>query len=144
MVHSLKQKITLLTQVNLKWQVLNMSNVKNVLTDYNVYNMPLLHKLFYALQAGAVLYAFGYLFYRNHLISALISISALLYPRIKTSHIIRKRKNELSLQFKDMLYCLSSSLASGKPIEAAFKDTLKDLLIIYPDARTPIINETEI
>jgi tight adherence protein B len=122
----------------------NSNTNKISLTDYNMYGMPFLHKILYFLQAAVLIYALGYLFYRSHLFSALVSVLALMYPRIKTYRIIGKRKNELSQQFKDMLYCLSSSLSAGKPIEAAFKDTLRDLRIIYPDPKTPIINEVEI
>lgn len=51
------------------------------------------------------------------------------------------RKNELNIQFKDMLYSLSSSLSAGKSIELAFKDVLKDLSIMYPDPDASIIKE---
>jgi tight adherence protein B len=120
-------------------------NTKKIeLVDYDTCKITFSRKVLYVLQAASLIYALGYLFYRSHLLSALISAFALLYPRIKARRLVKKHKSELSRQFKDMLYCLSSSLSTGKPIEAAFKDTLKDLLIIYPDPKTSIISEVGI
>jgi tight adherence protein B len=66
---------------------------------------------------------------------------ALLYPGIRTKNIIRKRRNELNLQFKDLLYSVSSSLSTGKSLESSFRDAARDLSIIYPDPETSIIVE---
>ncbi len=116
----------------------------NILTDYNSYKMNIRGKIFYVVQAAVFIYFFGYLFYRSHLISAFLCIFAFYYPGIKKAVIVRKRKNELSQQFKDMLYCLSSSLSTGKPIETSFKDALRDLKVIYPEPESFIINEVEV
>jgi len=68
---------------------------------------------------------------------------ALLYPKRKTKDIIEKRKSELNLQFKDLLYSISASLTAGKSVETAFKEALNDLCILYPDPDTYIIREVE-
>lgn len=64
-------------------------------------------------------------------------------PDIRTEQIIRKRKNQLTLQFKDMLYSLSSALSVGKSVETGLKDSLTDLRVIYPDPQTDILVELE-
>ena len=51
---------------------------------------------------------------------------ALLYPGIKTRSIIKRRKRELNIQFKDLLYSLASSVSAGKTIESAFRTALED------------------
>ena len=66
---------------------------------------------------------------------------ALFYPRIKTRDIIKKRKKELNIQFKDLLYSLSSSLSAGKTVESAFREALKDLSVLYPDPSAFILIE---
>ncbi len=63
-------------------------------------------------------------------------------PDIRTEQIIRKRKNQLTLQFKDM-YSLSSALSVGKSVETGLKDSLTDLRVIYPDPQTDILVELE-
>lgn len=113
------------------------------LTDYNTYTMTKKEKAFYIVLAAVIIYVTGFIFYRSHVFSALLCPLALLYPGMKKKEIIARRKNELNIQFKDMLYSLSSSLSAGKPVEPAFKEVLKDLAIIYPDPEASIIKEVE-
>lgn len=117
----------------------NMNN----LPDYDVYVMSFRERVIYTLLAACVIYLVAFIFYQNFIISLIVSFSALLYPKIRTREIIEKRKNELNLQFKDMLYSLSSSLTAGKSVESSFKEVLKDLSIIYPDSNAFIIKEVE-
>ena len=112
-------------------------------TDYSKYTMTTWERVFYTVAAAAVIYSVAFIFYRNSIISAILMPLAFLYPRIKTMDIIKKRKKELNLQIKDMLYSLSSSLTSGKSIESAFRDVLRDLAVLYPDSGTFIIMEME-
>jgi len=111
------------------------------LTDYDIYIMSVKQRVIYVFIAAAVIYFIAYVFYRNHIISALLSSLAFFYPKVKVKEIIKKRKSELNIQFKDMLYSLSSSLSAGKSVETAFKDTLKDLEILYPNPHTDILKE---
>jgi tight adherence protein B len=111
------------------------------LEDYDAYNMKTGEKLLYIILAASFIFAIAYVFYRNIPFSVLLSIAAIGYPKLKTEDIIKKRKYELNIQFKDMLYSLSSSLTVGKSMETAFKDCLKDLEILYPDSDAFIISE---
>lgn len=115
----------------------------NKLIDYDVYIMSKRERVLYTALAAAVIFVVGYIFYRSIILSLLICPFALMYPKLRTKDIVGKRKNDLNLQFKDMLYSLSSSLSVGKSVEMAFKDVLRDLAIIYPDPETYIIRETE-
>lgn len=114
---------------------------KEVIADYDTYTMGTREKSLYTAAAAVVIYAIGFIFYRSHILSVLLCPLALIYPRYKTRDIIAKRKKELNLQFKDMLYSLSSSLSAGKSVESAFREVLKDLEILYPDTDTYIIRE---
>ncbi|TYQ16063.1 UNVERIFIED_CONTAM: tight adherence protein B [Acetivibrio alkalicellulosi] len=130
--------------MNISYAVENREgNSSTTLTKYDVYVMSKKEKLLYVLFAGAMLFAMGMIFYHNIILSLLITPFALFYPKIKTKDIIEKRKNELNLQFKDMLYSLSSSLNAGRSIESSFREVLKDLSILYPNAETYIIKEVE-
>lgn len=113
------------------------------LTDYDVYVMSGKERLLYVSLALVVIFVIAYIFYHSLILSVLLTPFSLLYPKYRTQEIISKRKNELNLQFKDMLYSLSSSLVSGRSVESAFKDVLKDLSIIHPDPSTPILTEVE-
>lgn len=111
------------------------------LTDYDVYVMSKNEKIMYLVFAAICIFIVGMIFYQNLVMAASLSLLCFYFPKIRTKQIIEKRKKELNLQFKDMLYALSSSMIAGKSIEMAFKDILKDLAVIYPDPKTPIIQE---
>lgn len=111
------------------------------MTDYNVYVMGTKQKMLYILAAAAVIFAAGFLFYRNVLISVLLTPLALLYPGIKAKDLVKRRKKELNIQFKDLLYSLASSVSAGKSIESAFRAALEDLSVLYPEPSTYILAE---
>lgn len=109
--------------------------------DYNIYIMSGVERLFYTAAAALAIFALCLVFYRNALLSLLPVPLALLYPRLKTRSLVEQRKKELNIQFKDMLYSLSSSLSAGKSVEASFREVLKDLSVLYPDPGTFVIAE---
>lgn len=111
------------------------------MSDYNSYIMSFRERLLYTGGAAIVIFAVAFIFYRSVIFSALLVPLALLYPRLKTRDIIVKRKKELNIQFKDMLYSLSSSISAGKTVETAFREVLKDLSVLYPEPTTFILVE---
>ena len=111
------------------------------LTDYDVYVMTKSEKMFTIVVAAIALFAVGYVFYHSLILSALLALFAVKAPKIRTRQIIDKRKNQLSLRFKDMLYSLSSALSVGKSVETGIRDSLQDLQVIYPDPETDILVE---
>ncbi len=113
------------------------------LTDYNVYVMGKQEKIGNLLLAAIALFAVGYVFYHSKILSAILMLFALKWPAIRTRQIIEKRKNQLTLQFKDMLYSLASALSVGKSVESGIRDALQDLRVIYPDPQTDILVELE-
>ncbi|MDD4188549.1 MAG: type II secretion system F family protein [Eubacteriales bacterium] len=125
----------------------NTKHIKNVNArrykepDYNDYKMPFTEKLFYTAIAGAAIIAAAYVFYKDIYISLLLCPISLFYPGIKRKSIIKKRKEELNVQLKDMLYSLASSVSAGKPIERAFRELPDDLELLYPDENSLIRKE---
>lgn len=119
--------------------------------NYRVYYMSTLEKVLYFLLAFAVGAAVGYLFYGglakdeygrattttwvlNILIPAIVGLAAgILYLPIRTKQIIEKKRNDLKLQFREMLDALSTSLGSGKNVMDSFKSAYDDLRIIYAE-----------
>ena len=115
----------------------------NGLTDYDVYVMSGKEKLLYILLAFVVSFAVGMIFYQNVILAGILSVTALAFPKIRTKQIIKKRKQNLNIQFKDLLYALSSSMSAGRSLESAFRDALRDLEVLYPDPDTIIMQETQ-
>ena len=113
------------------------------LTDYNVYVMSRTEKIANIILAAIVLFAVGYVFYHNIILSSVLMLLAVKWPKMRTRQIIERRKNQLTLQFKDMLYSLASALSVGKSVESGIQDALNDLRVIYPDPETDILVELE-
>lgn len=109
--------------------------------DFDSYVMSLREKILYTFVAAIVIFSVAFIFYRSIYLSLLLTPLALFYPGMKTKDIIKKRKKELNIQFKDMLYSLSSSLSAGKTVESAFREALKDLSVLYPEPSAYILIE---
>lgn len=111
--------------------------------DYDLYSMTVREKLMCITAAAIAIFGAAYVFYRSMIISLLLTPFALLYPRIRRREIIRERKTELNLQFREMLYSIASSLSAGKSIELAFGDAGRELSIQYSDPETFILAELQ-
>ena len=116
---------------------------KDGLTDYNIYIMVRQERITNIIFAAGVLFLVGYIFYQNCYVAAALMVFSVKFPAIRTRQIIEKRKNQLTLQFKDMLYALASALSVGKSVETGLRDSLQDLRVIYPDPNTDILREME-
>ena len=97
--------------------------------DYNTYVMGIKQRIFFISIAASVIFAAGFLFYRSVLISLLLTPLALLYPKIKTKEIIKRRKRELNIQFGHAVFprfvCFSR-----QNHESAFRTALDDLSVL--------------
>lgn len=109
--------------------------------DYDTYRMQVREKLSCILAADIAILTIGYIFYRSISLSLFFMPLAVFYPGFRAKEIIRKRKDELNLQFREALYSIATSLSAGKSIEAAFRDSQKELSIQYPDPETYILAE---
>lgn len=112
--------------------------------DYSVYVMTDQERLMYILLAAAVLFAVGYVFYRNLLICCIFALLSFKYPAMREKEIAETRQKQLTLQFKDMLYSLSSAVSSGSSVENAVSIALDDMRQQYGDPKVSIIRELEL
>jgi len=112
------------------------------LTDYDVYVMSAVERLLYTIAAMIVIFIVGMIFYQRPILAGILCLAGLFFPKIRTKQIIARRKKALNTQFRDLLYALSSSMSAGRSLEMAFRDALKDLEVLYPDPKTPIMQET--
>ncbi|OPX46274.1 hypothetical protein CLHUN_00900 [Ruminiclostridium hungatei] len=112
--------------------------------DYDNYIISFKWKIIYVLLAGAAIFGITYLFYRNSFLAGGLSPLGIFYLRHRRKQLVLRRKNQLNLQFKDLLTSLASSLSSGNAVENAFSNALGDLLVLYPGDDACIIRETRI
>jgi len=111
---------------------------------YNEYCMTVFEKVRYIALADIVIFSAGYLFFRNILLCFCLCIFSFFYPKIKTKNLIKARKIQLSLQFKDALNSIASSLSAGRSVESAFKAAAGELALLYSGENAYIINELDL
>lgn len=112
--------------------------------DYSVYIMTGQEKVLYTILAAMVLFAVGYVFYRSIPICCVFGLLSFKYPSIKAKEIAANRKRALTMQFKDMLYSLSSAVGAGSSVENALSVALEDMRKQYVSSKTSIIRELEL
>jgi tight adherence protein B len=111
------------------------------LIDYSVYVMSPRERLLSISAAAILLLIIGYIFYKNLIIAIILALAALYFPKIRTQQLLNKRKEQLTVQFKQALYSLGSSLSAGRSVENAFRAVADDLKMLFSDPDTYIIRE---
>ncbi|REE67269.1 type II secretion system protein F (GspF) [Paenibacillus taihuensis] len=91
-----------------------------------------------------IMFGASYLFYRSLVAAALLAVAGIAAPRYHRRSLLERRRLRLSLQFKEALYSIASSLAAGRSVENAFVTALTDLRLLYPNPQTDILVEFEI
>ncbi|MBW7453901.1 type II secretion system F family protein [Paenibacillus sepulcri] len=116
----------------------------NGLPDYSVYHLSRRQFILAAAVGWALMFAAAYLFYRSVIVALILSLAGLIAPRINRKSLLVRRRVRLTLQFKEALYSVTSSLAAGRSVENAFVTALDDLKLLYPDPDTEVLVEFEI
>lgn len=114
------------------------------LTDYTVYRLSLKEKAASIAAASLLLFGIGYLFYHNMIIAVLVAAGGAWSPRMWRDYRIKRRRAALNLQFKQMLFSLSSSLSAGRSVENAFREAVQDLRMLDPEGGSDMISELNI
>ena len=109
--------------------------------DYNYYIMPKNEKILYSFLGMAAFFLLGFAFYKSVIVSAILSLLGLFMPEYMYARLVNRRKERLNLQFKDLLYCISSGLSAGRSIETTLKEAEKELYLLYPSDEFDIIKE---
>lgn len=92
----------------------------------------------------AVMSLIGMLFYKHWLGIVMIGSIGLYYPKLRRRSLLERKRSQLSMQFKQALYSLSSSLSAGRSIENGFKEAIQDLTLLYPGLDADMIRELRI
>lgn len=82
---------------------------------------------------GGITFVIVYIFYHS-LIFAMISLM-LLKPldKVYEKYRVKKLRDELNFQFKDLLYSISASTAAGRQMGEALREGLENMKLIYRD-----------
>ena len=74
----------------------------------------------------------GWLFFDNLIAVVALCFFAIPFKKYWIKSFVEKKKKELSLQFKDMLFSLSASFQSGRHMEEAITEAKTNMSGIYP------------
>ncbi|MGX8774172.1 MAG: type II secretion system F family protein [Bacillota bacterium] len=111
-----------------------------MIRDYSVYEMTGRERILFFAGGYLAAAALMFLFYHSLILSA---VSGLLVIKLKPyyeSYRARQRMQKLNVQFKDMLYSLSSSIAAGRQMPEALVEAADSLAIMYGPSE-PIMME---
>ena len=95
--------------------------------DYKKYRFSKKEYLRYFAEGCFVVGGLAYFFYRNIFAALLLSPGIFLYMRNKKENLCKRRKSQLSIQFKDVLHSVNSSIQAGYSLENAFSEAYKDM-----------------
>lgn len=110
------------------------------LPDYAEYRFSLKEGVFAALESGFLVAAISYFFYRSRIALILLAPLFFFLLREKKRELAKKRRQELSMQFKDLTLALSVNMKAGYSIENALRESYRDMEQLY-GADSPICLE---
>ena len=112
--------------------------------DYENYTLSSAENALTVILASGAVFAVLYLIYGVWWIALCGTPLALLAPRWRRRQAIASRKQQLNLQFRDLLYSISGSLQGSMSMENAFLRASGELQTLYPDPNTPMLVELQL
>lgn len=118
-------------------------NVKLEKMQYNTYIMTNREYCLYYGMGILLFLIIGILFYNKIYIGIMLTPLSYIFVKKQKEELLKNKKMELNIQFKDAIYSMSSALNVGYSVEQSFREVLKDLKLIYFNPDTPILIEFE-
>jgi tight adherence protein B len=111
--------------------------------NYSVYTPKHIERIKYYLVSTAGLAFTGWLFFNHPIAAAALALFSIPFEKEWMKALAYKRRKELAVQFKDLLFSLSASFQSGRHMEEALIESKDKLLGMYP-VDAPINIELEL
>ncbi len=102
-------------------------------TDYKKYKLTKKERMKFIPIAYMSCTLLAYLFYRSIVLSLIFGLLFVFVEKYYCDYLLSKQKEEMRRQFKDLMYSLSSSVASGRYMREALLEAQKNLEMIYGD-----------
>lgn len=101
------------------------------LPDYGKYQFRPKERVLYMLEGILLVGAVGYFFYRSWIACFCLLPAVGFFLKEKKRDLAARRRQELSIQFKDMIRALSANLKAGYSVENAFREAYRDMEMLY-------------
>lgn len=111
-----------------------------MIRDYTQYELQGREKKLFYLAGYGCIFLVVYLFYHSIILSAGAGCLVHFLKPYVENHMAEKRMNQLTIQFKDMLYSLSASVAAGRQMGEALVEAEENLAVMYEE-KEPIMKE---
>ncbi|MNJ39131.1 Bacterial type II secretion system protein F domain protein [compost metagenome] len=134
-------KKALLRRSNRINRINSPENEAGQLPDYRDYVLSGRQTVLCLVVGGALLLVVGYIFFHSWILALILACGTVFVPKPWSRYLLRRRREALSLNFKQALYSLSSSLAAGRSVENGFREAIQDLRLLYPDGTNDLIIE---
>lgn len=110
------------------------------MTDYDYYKFSLAEKMRILSMGYASIFIVSMLFYKNFIVSFVLGFACIALLKPVSRYKAEKRREFLLVQFKDLLYSLSASIATGRQMSMALVEAKENLSLIYTP-ETPMMQE---
>lgn len=104
------------------------------MTDYSVYKLNRNELVNYYSAAGILLALLGLLFYRSFIMAGICAFAAIPLRNYYADHLRKKRLERLQEGFKDALYSISGSVAAGRQLPQAIKESAAGVSAAYGES----------
>ena len=111
-----------------------------LMTDYGYYKFSLAEKMRILSMGYASIFIVSMLFYKNFIVSFVLGFACIALLKPVSRYKAEKRREFLLVQFKDLLYSLSASIATGRQMSMALVEAKENLSLIYTP-ETPMMQE---
>ncbi|MDR2457507.1 MAG: hypothetical protein LBD41_03395 [Clostridiales Family XIII bacterium] len=98
----------------------------------------------YYLISAILFFSLGMIFYKNIILSLVFMLCIFPAKKYYDEFMKDKKRRELTLEFKDLLYSLSASFSSGRDMKASLLEGYENLKLIYPANAELVKNLEEI
>ena len=101
------------------------------LPDYGEYHLQGKEGALYFLEGTAMVAMIGYFFYRSWIACLGLIPLLFLFLKNKKLELAKRRRQELGMQFKDMILSVAANQRAGYSIENAFRESYRDMEMLY-------------
>lgn len=101
------------------------------LPDYSEYRLQGKEGMLCVLEGMAVVGLIGYFFYHSWIACLCLVPVLFLFLKDKKKELARKQRQELGIQFKDMILSVAANQKAGYSVENAFRESYRDMEMLY-------------
>lgn len=101
------------------------------LPDYSNYRFGIKERALYVSEGVLLVAVISYFFYRSWIACIGLLPVLILFLREKKKELAKKQKQELGVQFKDLILAVAANQKAGYSIENAFRESYRDMVMLY-------------